>query len=222
MTPRRAASSSSSSTGTARWRTRPRSSPKRCSRRAATSACRCRTTLAARYVIGLGLADAMKTVAPELPAASLSASWARAIASTTSRAKPRFPLFDGARELLAELDAAGYLLAVATGKTRAGLARALASNGLGRRLPRDALRRRRLPEAAPGHAAAPDGPARTPRRGNADDRRHDARSGARAERRRRGTRGHLRRAPARGSGAARPLATVHSVVELREWLARNA
>ena len=40
------------------------------------------------------------------------------------------PLFAGVRELLAELEAAGYLLGVATGKTRAGLARVLEKNAL--------------------------------------------------------------------------------------------
>jgi phosphoglycolate phosphatase len=40
------------------------------------------------------------------------------------------PLYDGMRELLAELDANGRLLAVATGKSRRGLDRALAHSGL--------------------------------------------------------------------------------------------
>src|SRR5215813_13114214 len=40
------------------------------------------------------------------------------------------PLFDGAREMLAALEARGHLLAVATGKSRVGLARALAHQGL--------------------------------------------------------------------------------------------
>jgi phosphoglycolate phosphatase len=41
------------------------------------------------------------------------------------------PLFDGAREMLEELDARGFLLAIATGKSRQGLARALRQNGVG-------------------------------------------------------------------------------------------
>jgi phosphoglycolate phosphatase len=40
-------------------------------------------------------------------------------------------LFDGVREMLVELKERGYQLAVATGKTRAGLNRALASCGVG-------------------------------------------------------------------------------------------
>ena len=50
----------------------------------------------------------------------------RAIAHHYLARDPTIPLFAGARELLAELDAAGYLLGVATGKTRVGLDRALA------------------------------------------------------------------------------------------------
>jgi phosphoglycolate phosphatase-like HAD superfamily hydrolase len=44
--------------------------------------------------------------------------------------EPTIPLFDGAAQLLSDLDDAGFLLAVATGKTRAGLDRAIAKNGL--------------------------------------------------------------------------------------------
>jgi phosphoglycolate phosphatase len=40
------------------------------------------------------------------------------------------PLFDGARELIAELHAGGHLLAVATGKARRGLDRAFEHSGL--------------------------------------------------------------------------------------------
>ena len=86
----------------------------------------------ARYVIGLGLADALAHVAP-----ALAADGRRALAE---RYRHHFlarehdvPLFDGAAALLAGLEDAGYRLAVATGKSRAGLDRALARNGLERR-----------------------------------------------------------------------------------------
>ena len=86
----------------------------------------------ARYVIGLGLADALAHVAP-----ALAADGRRALAE---RYRHHFlarehdvPLFDGAAALLAGLEGAGYRLAVATGKSRAGLDRALARNGLERR-----------------------------------------------------------------------------------------
>jgi len=84
----------------------------------------------ARYVIGLGLSDAMKHVAPGLPAErypDLAARYRHYYFAHDGT----IPLFGGVRELLAELDAAGYLLGVATGKSRAGLDRALAQHGVG-------------------------------------------------------------------------------------------
>ena len=85
--------------------------------------------VAARFVIGLGLADALRTVAPALPVDRYGELSARYRDHYLAR-ESDIPLFDGARELLAELDAAGYWLAVATGKSRRGLDRTLAANGL--------------------------------------------------------------------------------------------
>ena len=84
---------------------------------------------AARYVIGLGLSDAMKTVAPQLPQHRYPELGARYREHYLAR-ETEIPLFAGARELLTDLGEAGYLLAVATGKTRAGLARSMARIGL--------------------------------------------------------------------------------------------
>ena len=83
----------------------------------------------ARYVIGLGLTDAMRHILPELPPAEYPrvveryrAQFLRRDGGTT--------LFPGAAELIRELHAAGYLLAVATGKTRVGLERVLVATQL--------------------------------------------------------------------------------------------
>jgi len=87
---------------------------------------------AARYVIGLGLADALRTVAPALP----EARHAELVAHYRTRylaAEQDIPMFAGALDLLDELDRAGYYLAVATGKSRMGLDRVLTKNGLARR-----------------------------------------------------------------------------------------
>ena len=81
---------------------------------------------AARFVIGLGFDSAVRHVAPGLdPAAypAFSAAYRRHYLAEESR----IALFEGARELLAKLDASGYMLAVATGKSRAGLEHALAA-----------------------------------------------------------------------------------------------
>jgi phosphoglycolate phosphatase len=84
----------------------------------------------ATYVIGLGLADALAHVAPALPV-ERHAELADRYRSRYLGAEGDIPLFDGAAELLADLVGSGFLLAVATGKTRKGLDRALAQHGVG-------------------------------------------------------------------------------------------
>ena len=79
----------------------------------------------ARYVIGLGLTDALRLVAPGLPLSRHSELTVLYRRYYLAR-EDDIPLFAGASGLLAELEAAGYLLAVATGKSRLGLARVLA------------------------------------------------------------------------------------------------
>jgi phosphoglycolate phosphatase len=85
--------------------------------------------VAARYVIGLGLAEALAHVAPALPLERHPELSARYRHHYLSR-DPQIPLFEGVPELLADLHEAGFLLAVATGKTRVGLDRALSGNNL--------------------------------------------------------------------------------------------
>jgi phosphoglycolate phosphatase len=83
----------------------------------------------ARHVIGLGLVDAVRHVAPTLPReryAEISAAYRRRYLERDDE----IVLFDGVREMLAELEGAGHLLAIATGKSRAGLARSLAQQGI--------------------------------------------------------------------------------------------
>lgn len=86
----------------------------------------------ARFVIGLGLADALRHVAPGLAAADYPRLSDRYREHYLAR-DPEIPLFPGAREMLDELDARGFLLAVATGKSRVGLTRALQQQGLAHR-----------------------------------------------------------------------------------------
>jgi phosphoglycolate phosphatase len=83
----------------------------------------------ARFVIGLNLADTLAHVAPGLDPARQERLIERYrhhfLASDES------PLFEGIPELLRELRGQGRRLAVATGKARRGLDRALAATGLG-------------------------------------------------------------------------------------------
>ena len=79
---------------------------------------------AARYVIGLGLRDALQIAAPTLEPADYPRLAERYRYHYLIR-DAKTELFDGVRELLGELREEGYLLAVATGKSRVGLNRAL-------------------------------------------------------------------------------------------------
>ena len=176
---------------------------------------------AARYVIGLGLADAMKLVAPDLPPSRYPELGARYRDHYLVR-ESEIPLFDGARELLGELDAAGYLLAIATGKTRAGLARSLARIGLEGVFHATRCADEGFPKPHPDmllhlmqrlavepHATLMIG-----------DTTHDLDLAENA-----GAAGlavTYGAHPSEGLASRAPLAAVDSVAELREWLARNA
>ena len=78
----------------------------------------------ARHVIGLGLDQALRYAVP--------AAGAHQHADLVARYRHHFfsqenemPLFEGAEDLISELKKDGYFLAVATGKNRKGLDRAL-------------------------------------------------------------------------------------------------
>ncbi|MBL8379305.1 MAG: HAD-IA family hydrolase [Burkholderiales bacterium] len=83
----------------------------------------------ASHVIGLGLADALAIAVPDLPHAQYPRLVERYVAHWRSHEND-LVLFAGIGELLAELRARDYRLAVATGKSRAGLDRVLARGGL--------------------------------------------------------------------------------------------
>ncbi|OWW22098.1 HAD-IA family hydrolase [Noviherbaspirillum denitrificans] len=78
----------------------------------------------AAYVIGLGLAEAMQAVVPGLEAKHYPHMVERYRYHYLTKDKG-LTLFEGAREMLADLAHEGYFLAVATGKSRVGLNRAL-------------------------------------------------------------------------------------------------
>src|SRR5574340_118098 len=83
----------------------------------------------ARHVIGLGLDQALRHAVPDVPEAQrhdLVALYRHHFIVQSEA----IPLYEGARETIEELHKAGYLLAVATGMSRAGLERALNSSGL--------------------------------------------------------------------------------------------
>ena len=84
----------------------------------------------ARYIIGLGLNDALAHVLPGVAPCEYP--------RVADRYRHHFllqdsgtELFSGVDEMMTDLKEAGHLLAVATGKSRRGLDRALDSTGLG-------------------------------------------------------------------------------------------
>lgn len=83
----------------------------------------------ARHVIGLGLHEALRYALPELEPDRHPELADRYRHHYLSR-DHELPLFRGAAALVADLAANGYLLAVATGKSRKGLDRAFATSGL--------------------------------------------------------------------------------------------
>jgi len=84
----------------------------------------------ASHVIGLGLNDSLRLALPQLAADRYPDFLARYRKYFVER-EDSLSLFPGVAELLTELAGRGHLLAVATGKPRRGLERALAASGLG-------------------------------------------------------------------------------------------
>lgn len=175
----------------------------------------------ARYVIGLGLADALAHVAP-----GLAADEARELASHYRQrylgGEAAIPLFDGASALLEDLDRAGFLLGVATGKSRAGLDRAIAAHGLAGRFHATRCADEGFPKPHPDMLLAlMDRLGATP--GETlmiGDTTHDLdlarNAGASAVAVTYGA--HA----IEGLASREPLATVHSIGELRRWLDAHA
>ncbi|MCC6194077.1 MAG: HAD-IA family hydrolase [Burkholderiales bacterium] len=175
---------------------------------------------AARYVIGLGLTDAIRTVAPALSTQrhpEVAAHYRRHYLAR----EDDIPLFAGAADLLDELARADYLLAVATGKSRMGLDRVLARNDLVRRFHATRCADEGFPKPHPDmllHLMDRLG-VRAEATLMIGDTTHDLELARNA--------GVAGVAVAYGAheaaGFARyaPLATVHSVAELSAWLADN-
>jgi len=84
----------------------------------------------ASHVIGLGLHDALSRAVPELTAGRIEDFSAR-YRHHWFACEHEIVLFEGMREMLVELTERGVPLAVATGKSRRGLARAFDQTGLG-------------------------------------------------------------------------------------------
>ena len=175
----------------------------------------------ARHVIGLGHRDSIEYVAPELEAQH-HAQFTERFGAHYMLGDAAIPLFGGVREMLTELTTRGHQLAVATGKSRRGLDRALAQHGIAHHFGVTRCADEGFPKPHPDmlltlmeHAAV--APEQTLMIG---DTTHDLQLARNA--------GVDALAVAYGAHSSAglaglaPLATVESIVELRAWLARNA
>ncbi len=85
---------------------------------------------ASRHIIGLGLTEAIAHLLPTLPQADYPKLVDRYRHHFLSQ-DADIPLFVGAERIVRDLNQAGFLLGVATGKSRRGLDRVLEQTGLG-------------------------------------------------------------------------------------------
>jgi phosphoglycolate phosphatase len=85
----------------------------------------------ARRVIGLGLNEAIQQLHPELDATTIASIAASYRQNFLFDSQVPEVLFDGVEALLQQLVTQGYTLAIATGKSRAGLDRAMREHQLG-------------------------------------------------------------------------------------------
>lgn len=86
-----------------------------------------------RKVIGLSLMESMEVLVPDGDHAALTQSYKEAFFAMRGAGQVEEPLFDGIAELLDTLEADGWLLGVATGKSDRGLKHCLDCHGLGDR-----------------------------------------------------------------------------------------
>lgn len=88
---------------------------------------------ATRRVVGLSLVEAMQALLPDAGHdlhRSLAEDYKNAFQRLRGHGLVEEPLFDGTREVIAALDAAGWLMGVATGKSDRGLKLCLDHHGL--------------------------------------------------------------------------------------------
>lgn len=83
-----------------------------------------------RHIIGLGLPEAIALLFPQASVVTREAIRQQYAQHFLAHSAAKSELFAGAEPLLAQLTQQGYLLAIATGKSRLGLSRVLAQTGI--------------------------------------------------------------------------------------------
>lgn len=175
----------------------------------------------ASHVIGLGLRDALSYAIPGLPEEQYGRVTEHYRRHFLAR-DPQIPLFSGTESMLAGLRDRGHTLAVATGKSRAGLMRAMESTGLGKFFAASRCADQCAPKPAPDmlHELIDELDASASETLMIGDTVHDLKMAANA--------GVDALAVSYGAHprselvALGPLACVDNVDELTRWLARNA
>ena len=94
-----------------------------------------RTNDELKNIIGLGLREAFFALYPQADDVELTSLTARYREHFFDKESKPCELFDGARELIQELDAKDYFLAVVTGKGRNGLDKVLSETSMGKHFP---------------------------------------------------------------------------------------
>lgn len=89
------------------------------------------TVAEVRHIIGLGLPEAIALLFPKANQATREQIRQHYAQHFLAHSAAKSELFTGAESLLAQLAQQGYLLAIATGKSRLGLDRVLAQTGIG-------------------------------------------------------------------------------------------
>jgi len=175
----------------------------------------------ASYVIGLGLHDALGYAVPGLAPADYGPIVERYRNHFLAR-DSEIPLFPGVRAMLGALRERGHILAIATGKSRAGLARALENTGLRPLFAASRCADQCAPKPAPDMLnelmeELDVGDAKTLMIG---DTVHDLKMAAHAGIPAVGVSHGAH--PKRDLAALEPLACVENIEELTQWLAQNA
>jgi phosphoglycolate phosphatase len=176
---------------------------------------------AAKHVIGLGYQDSIRYLAPTLEHHH-HAHFTERFGAHYLIGDASIPLFEGVHEMLAELEARGFLLGIATGKSRRGLTRVLAQHGIAHRFGVSRCADEGLPKPDPDMLLALMEQAGVEPEATLmiGDTTHDLQLAQNA--------GVASLAvaygahPLQGLAEMQPLATVHSIAELRAWLATHA
>ena len=176
---------------------------------------------AAKHVIGLSYQDSIRYLAPTLEHEHHE-HFRERFGANYLTGDASIPLFDGVHEMLAELDARGFMLGIATGKSRRGLTRVLAQHAIAHRFGVSRCADEGFSKPHPDMLLtlmdqAGVEPETTLMIG---DTTHDlqlARNAGVAS-----VAVSYGAHPLEGLAEMQPLATVHSIAELRAWLATNA